>query len=150
MDEKAIEAQGLEPLRAELERIDRIADLADLQSEIARLQALGTPAVFSFASEQDRKNSTEVIAAAIQGGLGLPDRDYYLKADGDSTKIRSQYRAHVTKMFQLAGDPKSRAAANATTVLNLETKLAGLRWTGSNGATRTRRTTRWTPRARGR
>ena len=124
MDEKAIEEQGVAPLRAELERIDAIANLTDLQAEIARLQALGAGAVFGFASEPDRRNSTDVIAAAIQGGLGLPDRDYYLKVDGESTKMRSKYKAHVAKMFQLAGDAKPRAAANAKTVLNLETKLA--------------------------
>ncbi len=125
MDEKAIEAQGLSPLQPELDRIGRIASPADLQTEIARLQLGGANAVFAFGSEQDRKNSADVIAAAFQGGLGLPDRDYYLKADDESKEIRAKYVAHMTRMFALAGDSKAKAAAAAKTVLALETRMAG-------------------------
>ncbi len=124
MDEKAIEAQGIDPLKPELERIDRIASPADLQAQIARLQTHGANAVFAFGSEQDRKSSTDVIAAAFQGGLGLPDRDYYVKSDDESKQIRSKYLAHVTKIFELAGESKPKAAARAKRVIDLETKLA--------------------------
>ena len=124
MDEKAIDAAGIEPLKPELERIDRIASLSDLQSEIARLQLSGANAVFAFGSEQDRKKSTEVIAAAFQGGLGLPDRDYYLKSDDASKQMRAKYTAHVEKMFALAGDAPPKARADARTVLAFETRLA--------------------------
>ena len=124
MDEAAIEAAGITPLKAELATIDKIADRAALQAEIARLQMMGVNAVFNFGSDQDRKNASEVIAGAYQGGLGLPDRDYYSKTDEESKKLREQYLAHVTKMFTLMGDDAAKAAANAKTVMAVETKLA--------------------------
>ncbi len=124
MDEAAIDAGGIEPLSPEFEQIERIASLEDLQTEVARLQAGGANVLFIFASEQDRKNSTEVIGIAFQGGLGLPDRDYYVKTDADSKKTRASYRAHVARMFALAGEPEKRAAAAAKSVLDFETKLA--------------------------
>ncbi|HEY7575381.1 MAG TPA: M13 family metallopeptidase [Thermoanaerobaculia bacterium] len=125
MDEKAAEEQGAAPLGPALERIDRISNVAELQSEIARLQTQGVDALFVFGSEQDRKNVTDVIGAAFQGGLGLPDRDYYTKTDEESRKLRAQYRAHVAKMLELAGDTKTKAAARSKAILALETKLAG-------------------------
>ena len=124
MDEAAIEAQGAKPLKPELDRIAKIASLADLQTEVARLQTSGVNALFQFGSEQDRKKSTDVIATADQGGLGLPDRDYYTKTDEASKKIREQYLAHVTKTFRLLGEDAKQAAAHARTVLAIETKLA--------------------------
>jgi predicted metalloendopeptidase len=124
MDEAAIEAQGAKPLADEMERIARISNARQLQAEIGRLHTFGVNAAFQFGSEQDRKNSSEVIVAAVQGGLGLPDRDYYTKTDDASKKLRSQYVTHVTKMFQLLGDDAKKAAAEARTVLALETKLA--------------------------
>jgi len=124
MDEAAVEAQGVKPLNPEFEAIDRIASVADLQTEIARLQMIGVNAVFNFGSDQDRKNASEVIAGAYQGGLGLPDRDYYLKTDDDSKKLRDQYVAHVTKMFGLLGDDPAKAAENAKAVMALETRMA--------------------------
>ena len=124
MDEAAIEAQGTRPLQPELGRIARIANLQDLQAEVARLQTSGVNALFQFGSEQDRKKSTDVIATAAQGGLGLPDRDYYTKTDDASKKTREQYVAHVAKMFRLMGENAARAAAGAATVMAIETKLA--------------------------
>ena len=124
MDEAAIETQGITPLKGELAAIDKIATVAELQAQIARLQTMGVNAVFNFGSDQDRKNASEVIAGAYQGGLGMPDRDYYLKTDDDSKKLRDQYVAHLTKMFGLMGDNAAKAAANAKTVMALETKLA--------------------------
>ena len=124
MDESAIEAAGLTPLKPELARIDKIGNAADLQAEIARLQAYGVNAGFRFTAEQDRRKSTEVIAYAGQGGLGLPDRDYYLKDDDESKQIREKYLAHVQKMFALMGEDEKKAASDAKTVMDLETKLA--------------------------
>ena len=124
MDEAAVEAQGAKPLASELARIDKIQSLSDLRSEIARLQTHGVGVLFGFGSQQDRKNSSEVIAGAFQGGLGLPDRDYYTKTDDKSKELRGQYAEHVKKMLTLLGDDAGKAAAEAKTVLDLETKLA--------------------------
>jgi putative endopeptidase len=123
MDEAAIEAAGIKPLQTEFDAIQNIASPADLQTEIAHLQGFAN-VVFNFTAEQDRRKSTEVIAIASQGGLGLPDRDYYTKTDDASKKLRDQYVEHVTKMFRLLGDAPAQAAANAKTVLAIETRLA--------------------------
>jgi putative endopeptidase len=124
MDEKEINAAGTAPLMPELGRIDAIHNTADLQAEIARLHSMGIRAAFNFGSTQDEKKSTEVIGSADQGGLGLPDRDYYTKTDDKSKTIREQYAGHISKMFVLLGDKPDEAAAEAQTVLKLETKLA--------------------------
>jgi predicted metalloendopeptidase len=124
MDESAIETAAISPLRDDLSRIDAIRDLSALRVEIARLQAMGVNVLFAFGSEEDRKDSTRVIAAAIQAGLGLPDRDYYVKTDAKSVELRGKYVAHVAKMLELAGAPPAKAAADAKAVLALETKLA--------------------------
>ena len=124
MDEAAIEAAGAKPIQAELDRIAKIATPADLQGEITRLQLLGANAVFGFTAEQDRKTSTEVIAIASQGGLGLPDGEYYTKTDEESKKLREQYEAHVARMLQLLGDDATKAATDAKTIMAFETQLA--------------------------
>jgi putative endopeptidase len=124
MDETAIEAAGITPLRGELDRIAAIRDVASLQEEIARLQERGVSALFQVGSEEDRKNSSQVIMAALQGGLGLPDRDYYTKTDDESKGLRTKYVAHVAKMLELAGDAPATAAEDAKTILEFETKLA--------------------------
>lgn len=77
-------AEGAKPLAPEFERIEQIKDVRDLQKEIAHLHALGVNALFGFGSEQDSKNSAQMIAVAVQGGLSLPDRDYYTKDDDKS------------------------------------------------------------------
>jgi putative endopeptidase len=105
MDETAIEAQGARPLAGELKRIAAIQDLPALEAEIARLQTYGVAAGFQYGSEPDRKDSAHVIAAAFQGGLGLPERDYYTKTDKESKDLRAKYVAHVAKTFDLLGDP---------------------------------------------
>ena len=124
MDEGAIEAAGIRPLDPELAQIEAVSDLDSLRTEISRLQAAGVNAVFRFGSEEDRKNSSQVIAAALQGGLGLPDRDYYTKTDAESQQLREKYRAHVQKMLALAGEPSEKAAGDSRTILALETRLA--------------------------
>ncbi len=124
MDEKKINAARVKPLQDEFKRIDAMKDANDLAKEVGHLHSMGVGAVFGFTSGQDDKNSTMVIAQAFQGGLGMPDRDYYTKDDEASKKLREQYVAHVTKMFTLLGDSKDVAAKNAKTVMNIETSLA--------------------------
>ena len=124
MDTAAIEAAGTKPLDPELARIALIKNQADLQTEVARLQRIGTGVLFRFGSSQDAKDSTQVIAIASQGGLGLPDRDYYVRDDEKSKLIREAYLKHLAKMFALLGDPADKSAAEASTVLTIETALA--------------------------
>ena len=124
MDETQIDAAGAKPLDPEFGRIAAVSSVADLQAEVARLQSVGVRALFNFGSTQDMKDSTRVIGGAEQGGLGLPDRDYYTKADDKSKQVREQYRDHVIKMFALVGDDAAKAAADANTILDLEAKLA--------------------------
>jgi len=124
MDDQKIEAEGITPLAPELQRIDQITDLAGLEDEIARLHAHRIPAVFGFGASQDYKDSTTIIAQVNQGGLGLPDRDYYTNDDAKSKATREAYLKHVTRTFELMGDSPERAAAEAATVVSLETRLA--------------------------
>ncbi len=124
MDEKAIDKKGVAPLKPELDRIAAIPDKAALVNEVIRLHTAGVNALFDFGSGQDFKDSTQVIAQADQGGLGLPDRDYYLKTDPKSVEILKQYQAHVQKMFQLLGESHPEAATDAELVMNIETALA--------------------------
>lgn len=124
MDEAKVEAEGLKPLAPEFELIAKVKDQKSLQEEIAHLHSLGINALFVDGSTQDYKNSNEVIAGVFQGGLGLPDRDYYTKTDDKSKMLRDQYVKHVARMFELMGDDAPKAAAAAQTVMALETRLA--------------------------
>jgi endothelin-converting enzyme/putative endopeptidase len=124
MDEQTIDKLGTQPLDAELKRIDAIQTKAQMLDELVRLHLHGVDVLFNFSSEPDFKNSTQNIADADQGGLGLPDRDYYLKEDARSVKLRDQYVAHVQKMLELAGEPAAKAANDAQAVLKIETALA--------------------------
>ena len=124
MDEAKIEAEGLKPLAPEFARIAKINDQKALQDEIAHLHSLGINALFVSDSTQDFKNSAEVTAEVFQGGLGLPDRDYYTKTDDKSKMIRDEYLKHVAKMFELMGDDPAKAASEAQMVMALEAKLA--------------------------
>lgn len=124
MAEDKIEAAGMKPLAPELEKIDAIKDAKSLQDEIARLQSYGVNAAFGFGSEQDFKDSSVVLVAVAQGGLGLPDRDYYFKTDDKSKGIREAYPKHVAKMLELLGDSPEKAAEGAKSTLALETKMA--------------------------
>ena len=124
MDEAAVNAAGAKPLDAEFQRIAAIANSKDLQAEIAHLHMIGVNAVFNFGEIQDFKDSTKVIGAAFQGGLGLPDRDYYLKDDARFKHIRDVYLTHLAAMFVLLGDPADKASAEAVSVMRLETSLA--------------------------
>ena len=124
MDTAAIESAGTKPLNANWTAIGNIQDRSALLAEVARLHLQGIHAVFDFSSTQDFANSTRVIGDADQGGLGLPDRDYYIRDDDRSKELRAAYLQHVAKMFQLAGDPAEKSAAEAQTVMNIETSLA--------------------------
>ncbi len=124
MDQARIEAAGATPLQPELDRISRIASEQDLEAEATRLQTIGVDAMFGFGSEPDFKDSTRMIGDAEQGGLGMPDRDYYFRPDDASKKLRDQYVAHVARMFVLLGDAPDAAAAEAKTVMTIETQLA--------------------------
>ena len=124
MDENAINAARAKPLADEFKMIDDIKDKDGLLKEIAHLHTMGVTAFFGFTSGQDDKESTMVIAQAYQGGLGMPDRDYYTKDDEASKKLRDGYVAHVTKMLTLLGEPAAKAGADAKKILALETELA--------------------------
>jgi putative endopeptidase len=124
MNETAINAAGVTPLQPEFDRINQMKTLSDLQPLITHLQLIGIDTLFSFGQMQDFKNSQNVIGVAFQGGLGLPDRDYYLKNDGKFPQIRAAYIQHIAKMFELLGDKPEAAAIEAKSVMAIETTLA--------------------------
>ena len=122
MDEDAVNRKGLEPLQAEIDRIDAIKDRNGLIAELAHLHELGVRAPFAFFSNSDLHDADSVIAYVDQGGLGLPDRDDYLKSDDKSKDKREKYLAHVSAILKLSGDAQSDA--DAQKIMDLETKLA--------------------------
>ncbi len=124
MDEAQAEKLGAKPLDAEFARIADVKDAASLQAEIAHLQRMGVDLAFGFGSLQDFKDSTQVVFAAGQGGLSMPDRQYYLDDDDHSKTLRAGYLQHVTNMFKLLGDSDEKAAAEAKVVLDMETTFA--------------------------
>jgi putative endopeptidase len=111
-------------VKPELVRIRAMASQEDVAAELVRLHRMGIGVLFSFGAQPDAKDSTRTIAALGQGGLSLPDRDYYTKADPKSVETRQRFVGHVKRMFQLAGDPAEAAAAQAQMVLEFETTLA--------------------------
>jgi predicted metalloendopeptidase len=124
MNEKAINAARSKPLEEEFKRIDAIKDREDVLRVIAHLHKMAVGAFFGFTSGPDDKNANMAIAQAFQGGLGMPDRDYYTKQDDASKKLREQYVAHVTKMLTLMGESATAAADQAKRIMTLETALA--------------------------
>jgi endothelin-converting enzyme/putative endopeptidase len=124
MDEKGIEARGVAPLQPEFDRIAGITDKSQIAEEIAHLHRIGVPALFEFGSGQDFKDSTAVVAQLDQGGLGLPDRDYYFKNDPKTVELRQKYQAHMQRMFVLTGKSPEDAKAMAEIVMRIETELA--------------------------
>lgn len=124
MDEAAIEKAGLEPILPFLKGIDAINNREDLQKQLAVLQNNGFPALFSFGPGPDLKNSNIVILNAGQGGLTLPNRDYYTQQDEKSVETRQRFVRYVTNMFKLVGEDESQAAENANKILAMQTRLA--------------------------
>jgi putative endopeptidase len=127
MDEPAIEKNGPAALAAELARLDRVKDARSLATALGELHLGGAQALFNFGSEQDAKDATQVIFTVAQGGLGLPDRDFYLRTDEHSRKILEAYQRHVGRMLALAGVEGS--AGKSERVVALEKRLAGSHWT---------------------
>jgi endothelin-converting enzyme/putative endopeptidase len=124
MDEKAVNAKGIAPLKPELERIASVKDKGALIEEIGRVHLIGPNPLFNFYSNSDLHNADQVIAYIDQGGLSLPDRDYYVKDDTDKVEMRKHLVEYVTQMFTLAGQTPQQAASSAQTVLLVETTLA--------------------------
>jgi predicted metalloendopeptidase len=124
MDTATINRQGVAVVKPELERIRSMASQEEVAAELVRLHRMGIGVLFSFGAQPDLKDSTRTIAVLGQGGLSLPDRDYYFKTDAKAVETRQRFVDHVKKMFQLAGDAPERAAAEAQMVMDFETTLA--------------------------
>jgi endothelin-converting enzyme/putative endopeptidase len=124
MDETVIEKRGTAPLEPEMNQIAAVKTKQDLIVQIGAMHRNGIPVLFTFGQMPDMRDSRLTIANLDQGGLTLPDRDYYLKDDAKSVETRQKYLEHVQKMFELAGDKPEVAAAEAKTVLAVETGLA--------------------------
>jgi putative endopeptidase len=124
MDTAAIEKKGLAPVKADLDRIQAIRSEEELMDQIGQLHVKGVHVVFSFRAMPDMKDSTKMVATLGQGGLSMPDRDYYLKTDAKSVEIRKKFEAHVARMFQLAGFSAGDSTGAARLVLEFETVIA--------------------------
>ncbi len=124
MDEKAVNAAGITPVRPLLNEIEAMKDGKDVQRMIGHFHDAGIAVPFGIASSQDNHEPTQVIADVFASGLGLPDRDYYTKPDERFKETRAKYLVHVEKMFELAGFTPAKAKEMAATVMAMETKLA--------------------------
>lgn len=123
-DEQKIESDGLKPVAGELAKIEKLKDSHDIQKYIANMHAMGIGGVFGFGATQDLKKVTQVIGGVGQGGLSLPNKDYYTKDDAKSKEIRERFVKYSTNMFKLLGDDEAKAAQNAQTVMAIQTRLA--------------------------
>lgn len=124
MDSATAEKQGVSPIRAQLESISAIKTRSELVRQIGELQKSGVGALFDFGPGADPKDANHYIAWVSQGGLGMPDRDYYTKTDPASDSLRKKYVAHIERSLVLAGESAADAAADAQRVMTLETELA--------------------------
>ncbi|MDP9122087.1 MAG: M13 family metallopeptidase, partial [Acidobacteriota bacterium] len=124
MDEATIESRGLTPIQPDLDRIAKVTTKADLPALVVQLQGEGVRSLFGFTSQVDFKDATQVVPVLRSGGIGLPDRDYYLKADPKSVEQRKLYLVHVQKMLALLGGDPAQAEAGAAAVMEIETALA--------------------------
>ena len=129
MDIATLEKQRLDPIKNELKIIDNISNASDVQIISMQMMDYGMDPFFSIYAEPNKKNSKIMIATLTQGGLGLPDRDFYFRQDNESIHIREQYLTHVAKMFFFLGDTKEIAESNARTVMKIETRLANASFT---------------------
>lgn len=124
MDTSAIQSQGLKPLAPELDRIAALTDKKQLSGLLAHYQMTNVNAFFAYGEQQDFKDATKQIAVVDQGGLGLPERDYYLRTGPLADMTRQEYVQHVTNMLKLLGEPEAQAVSDAAKVMQLETSLA--------------------------
>jgi putative endopeptidase len=126
MDERAVEQASAAPLKPQLDEIAGLKSIRELPALLGRfhLGIAGDHMLFGFGSNQDYANSSEVIAFASAGGIGLPDRDYYTKADAKSQETRQKYLEHIQKMFELLGEQPQAAKTHASAVMAIETSLA--------------------------
>lgn len=124
MDSLLAEKVGAQPLEPYMNEIAQIKDAKSLQKYLSKQQTYGGGAYFGFSIIPDLKNSKEMAAYLFQGGLGLPDRDYYTKDDSKSKEIRDKYIKHVSRMLQLIGDDAESADAQANRIMDMETRLA--------------------------
>ncbi len=123
MNTSLIDQKGLAPLQPLLDKIDA-ASKEDLTGLAGELQRLNVNVFFGFGEEQDFKDSSKQVAVIDQGGLGLPERDYYTRTGDKDKQIRAQYVAHIARMLTLAGEPAAQASTDAANILAFETKLA--------------------------
>ena len=124
LDQAAIDKQGLTPLKPEFDRIDAMKSTGDLPEVLAHLHRIGLNVLFNFSSGQDFKDSNAVIGNADQGGLGLPEKDFYFRDDQRTKDTRAEYVAHLTRMLKLMGEPDAQATKDAKDIMTLETALA--------------------------
>jgi putative endopeptidase len=124
MDEATVNRLGVKPLEPLLSEIRAIQNAGDVQTMVGRFHRMGIGVPFFFAGESDSHNPNDVIAKIYAGGLGMPDRDYYVKTDDRFKEARAKYLAHVAAMFRLAGESDATAKSAADTVMRMETKLA--------------------------
>jgi endothelin-converting enzyme/putative endopeptidase len=124
MDTDAIDAKGLAPVEPLLKEIDAVTNREQLMPLVGKLQRIGVNAFFGYGEQQDFKDATKQIAVVIQGGLGMPEKDYYLRTGAKDVTLREQYVAHVAKMLVLAGSSPEQAAKDAKNILEFETELA--------------------------
>ncbi len=124
MDTDAIHAKGLQPLAPEMERIAALKNKQGLTDLLAHFQLINANAFFGFGEQQDFKDARKQIAAVDQGGLGLPERGYYVRTGAAADKIRQQYVQHIANMLKLMGEPENDAARHAAGIMQLETDLA--------------------------
>ncbi len=127
MDEAKLDALGVKPLRPEFAAIEALGNKKDIPALIAHLNRTGVGAPYDLDVELDARESTRYAVNISQSGLGLPDRDYYLKKDAKLVEVREKYLTHIEKLLGLAGDRDS--AKNAAAILKLETAMAQLQWT---------------------
>jgi len=124
MDTTGIETAGLAPLKNDLAMIDAISSRKDLTNTTVTLLVKGSGPLYSYFAESNPRNSTEIVPWFYQGGLGMPDRDYYLRNDTKSRELQDTYRAHIANVFVLMGEPAQQAATDAKTVYAMEETLA--------------------------
>lgn len=124
MDTARLEQQGIKPLKPYFEEIEKLASVDDVEMEIAKFHSCGFSPLFEFYGSTDAKNSSMVIAQLAQGGIGMPDRDYYLNDDARSADLREKYLVYMEQMFKLLGDDEVTSRKNAKTIMALETRLA--------------------------